>query len=286
MTGYFSEETSVETVNRRMGPDADPRVAEVMASLVRHLHAFAKDVALTQEEWEIAVDFLTRTGQICTKERQEFILLSDVLGLSMLIDSINNRRPAGATENTVLGPFHVADAPMRAMGAAICLDGKGESCLFEGRVIDLEGRPIKGACLDVWSDNAEGFYDVQQPDIQPKWNNRGRFVTGADGAYSFVGIKPVSYPIPDDGPVGQMLGKLGRHPYRPAHMHYIVTAPGFQKLVTHTFVGGDRYLESDAVFGVKATLIATFERCPEGSPALWRSPFDFVLTPEDHDLAE
>jgi hydroxyquinol 1,2-dioxygenase len=275
---YFTEANSVDTVNGRMGESTDARLAEVMTSLVHHLHSFIKDVGVTQEEWEYGIDFLTRTGQICSAERQEFILLSDTLGVSMLVDAINNRRPEGATENTVFGPFHVADAPIRAMGDTISLDGKGESCLFEGQVLDLDGQPIEGATLDVWSDNAEGFYDVQQPGIQPKWNNRGRFITGPDGRYTFRGIRPVSYPIPDDGPVGQMLNHLGRHPYRPAHMHYLVTAPGFQKLVTHTFVGGDVYLTSDAVFGVKNTLVAPFERV-EGGQTLWRSPFDFTLVP-------
>ncbi len=278
MTQYFSEETSVETVNARLGGDVAPRMAEVMACLVKHLHAFAKEVHLTQTEWETGIDFLTKTGQICSGERQEFILLSDVLGFSMLVDAINNRRPAGATENTVFGPFHVKDAPIRGMGDNISLDGKGEPCQFDGKVIDLHGNAIEGACVDVWSDNADGFYDVQQPGIQPKWNNRGRFFTGRDGAYSFRGIKPTSYPIPDDGPVGKMLGQMGRHPYRPAHMHFLVTAPGFQKIVTHTFVGDDAYLSSDAVFGVKKTLVAPFERL-EGAETMWRSPFDFVLTP-------
>jgi len=278
MIHYFSEESSVETVNARMGGEVSPRMAEVMTCLVKHLHAFAKEIHLTQAEWDIGIDFLTKTGQICSDERQEFILLSDVLGFSMLVDAINNRRPAGATENTVFGPFHVEDAPIREMGETISLDGKGEACLFEGKVIDLHGNPIEGACVDVWSDNADGFYDVQQSGIQPKWNNRGRFITGEDGVYAFRGIKPTSYPIPNDGPVGKMLGHMGRHPYRPAHMHFLVTAPGFQKLVTHTFVGDDSYLESDAVFGVKQTLIAPFERL-DRADTLWRSPFDFVLTP-------
>lgn len=275
-TGYFTEENSVETVNARMGKEVNPRLAAVMACLVKHLHNFAREIELTQEEWEFGIDFLTRTGQICTQERQEFILLSDTLGLSMLVDAINNRRPEGATENTVFGPFHVEGAPVRQMGDQICLDGKGESCLFTGSVLDHDGNPVAGARIDVWSDNAEGYYDVQQPDIQPKWNNRGVFVTGPDGRYSFVGIKPVSYPIPDDGPVGKMLAALGRHPYRPAHMHYMVRADGFQKLVTHTFVGGDPYLESDTVFGVKKTLVAPFERVEHGN-TLWRSDFDFIL---------
>ena len=261
MSVYFTEEGSVDAVNGRMGQDVTPRLAEVMAALVKHLHAFAKEVDLTQSEWEIEIDFLTRTGQICSEERQEFILLSDTLGFSMLVDAINNRRPAGATENTVFGPFHVDGAPERGMGASISLDGKGESCLFEGRVIDLDGEPIEGAQIDVWSDNAEGFYDVQQPDIQPKWNNRGIFTTGKDGTYSFVGIKPgLRTRSPMTARWDRCSNHLGRHPYRPAHMHYLVTAGAIQKVVTHTFVGDDPYLASDTVFGVKETLVAPFER--------------------------
>lgn len=278
-TSYFSEEHSVEVVNARMGENTSPRLKEVMASLVKHMHAFAKEVELRPQEWELAIDFLTKTGQICSDERQEFILLSDVLGFSMLTDAINNRRPSGATENTVFGPFHVANAPIREMGDSINLDGKGETCQFEGRVIDLHGEPIEGACIDVWSDDADGFYDVQKPSEIPKWNNRGRFVTGSDGRYSFIGIKPVSYPIPDDGPVGQMLGKIGRHPFRPAHVHFMVTAPDHETIVTHTFVAEDAYLSDDTVFGVKETLIAPFEQIRGETE--WRSPFDFVMVPTD-----
>lgn len=279
MTSHFSISNSADVVIDRIGADAPPRLASLISALVRHLHAFAKETQLTQEELDRAVDFLTKTGQICSAERQEFILLSDVLGLSMLVDAINNQRPAGATENTVFGPFHVENAPVRDPGENICLDGKGEPCLFEGRVLDLDGNPVVGAWVDVWSDNADGFYDVQQPDLQPKWNNRGRFQTDETGRYAFRGIKPTSYPIPNDGPVGQMLDHLGRHPYRPAHMHFLVTADGYQKLVTHTFVNDDPYLESDAVFGVKQTLIAKFER-NKNKDILWRSEFDFVLAPE------
>lgn len=275
---YFTEEASVEAVNARMGEEVNPRLAEIMAALVKHLHGFVKEVSLTQAEWETAITFLTETGQMCSNERQEFVLLSDTLGVSMLIDAINNRRPERATENTVFGPFHVDGAPVRRMGDSITADGKGEPCRFEGRVLDMHGNPIKGAKVDVWSDNAEGFYDVQQSGIQPKWNNRGVFVTGEDGAYSFVGIKPVAYAIPDDGPVGRMLKRLGRHPYRPAHMHFLITADGHQKLVTHTFVGGGDYLESDAVFGVKTSLIAPFETLDGGEIAVC-SRFDFVLVP-------
>lgn len=280
MSTYFSEARSAQAVNARMGESVNPRLREVMTCLVEHLHAFAREIHLTQHEWELAIDFLTRTGQLCSGERQEFILLSDALGFSMLVDAINKRRPPGATENTVFGPFHVAGAPERQMGDCISLDGKGERCRFEGQVLDLQGRPVAGARIDVWSDNADGFYDVQQPGIQPQWNNRGIFTTGADGRYSFVGIKPVSYPIPHDGPVGQLLARLGRHPYRPAHMHCLVTAPDFETVVTHTFVGDDPYLASDAVFGVKETLVAPFERIDDGE-TVWRSSFDFLLTPTD-----
>jgi hydroxyquinol 1,2-dioxygenase len=276
MSRYFTEDASAEVVNARMGAGTDPRLRQVMDALVRHLHAFVKEVEPTTKEWDAAVDFLTRTGQMCSDTRQEFILLSDVLGVSMLVDAINHRRPGGATENTVFGPFHVGGAPERAMGDTISLDGKGESCLFEGRVLDLDGRPIEGAVIDVWSDNADGFYDVQQPGVQPQWNNRGVFRTGPDGRYRFRGIRPVSYPIPDDGPVGQMLGHVGRHPWRPAHMHFLVHADGFETVTTHTFVAGDPYLDSDAVFGVKESLVVAFTRT-EGGDTIWRSEFDFVL---------
>lgn len=273
---FFTEENSADVVIGRMGGEVDPRLAKVMSSLVQHLHAFIKDVELTPEEWVRAIEFLTATGHMCDENRQEFILLSDTLGVSMLVDAINHRRPSGATVNTVLGPFHVADAPVREMGDNISLDGKGESCLFTGQVLNLEGNPIEGAKLDVWCDNAEGFYDVQQPDIQPKWNNRGIFITGSDGAYEFRGIRPVSYPIPDDGPVGQMLAGLGRHPNRPAHMHFMVSASGYETIVTHTFVEGDEWLTSDAVFGVKDSLIATMEQGEPGDTK-WRSSFNFVM---------
>ncbi len=275
---YFTEDGSVEAVNGRISGAADARTAQVMRRLVTHLHAFIKDVELTQDEWGVAIVFLTRTGQTCDGNRQEFILLSDVLGASMLVDAINNRRPSGATENTVLGPFHVAGAPEYPMGANITLQGGAETCLFEGTVTDLAGRPVVGAQFDVWCDNEDGFYDVQQPGIQLQHNNRGIFTTGADGRYWFQGIKPCSYPIPDDGPVGQLLGRLGRHPFRPAHMHFIVSAKGHDRVITHTFVDGGDYLQSDAVFGVKETLIATFEPVTYGATK-WRSRFDFVLHP-------
>ncbi|CBS89160.1 intradiol ring-cleavage dioxygenase [Azospirillum lipoferum] len=276
MSGYFSEARSAETVIDRIGAGADPRLRRIMTSLITHLHGFIKDVALTEKEWEQAIGFLTETGRMCSGTRQEFILLSDVLGASMLVDAINHRWPAPATESTVFGPFHVDGAPVRQMGESISLDGKGEPCLFRGRVLDTDGNPVAGASVDVWSDNADGFYDVQQPDIQPPFNNRGVFVTGEDGRYAFRGVKPVSYPIPSDGPVGRMLAALGRHPWRPAHMHFLIGAPGFERLITHIFVAGDSYLDSDAVFGVKDRLIVDFK--PADNPTDgWLAEYDFVL---------
>ncbi len=276
MSGYFSEARSAETVIDRIGAGADPRLRRIMASLITHLHSFIKDVALTEAEWEQAIGFLTETGQMCSGTRQEFILLSDVLGASMLVDAINHRTPAPATQSTVFGPFHVDGAPVRQMGESISIDGKGEPCLFRGRVLDTDGNPIAGASVDVWSDNADGFYDVQQPDIQPPFNNRGVFLTGEDGRYAFRGVRPVSYPIPSDGPVGRMLAALGRHPWRPAHMHFLIGAPGFERLITHIFVAGDGYLDSDAVFGVKDQLIVEFK--PTDSPSeSWLAEYDFVL---------
>lgn len=275
---YLTEENSAATVNARIGDQTDPRLRQVTTALVRHLHNLIKEVELTEQEWEYAIGFLTRTGQICTDTRQEFILLSDALGVSMLVDAINHRMPEGATETTVFGPFHVDGAPEREMGANISLDGKGQVCLFQGRVLDLDGKPIENALVDVWSDNEDGFYDVQQPGIQPPFNNRGVFRTGPDGRYAFRGIRPVSYPIPDDGPVGQMLAALGRHPWRPAHMHFLVSAPGHDRIITHIFVARDDYLTSDAVFGVKESLIVDF-RSVDSPTETWRADFDFVMRP-------
>jgi hydroxyquinol 1,2-dioxygenase len=279
---YFTEAGSVEAVNSRIAKDVDQRMTYVISCVVKHLHAFIKEVELNQEEWTAAISFLTDTGQICDEYRQEFILLSDVLGASMLVDAITNRRPENATENTVLGPFHVEGAPNYEMGENITKEGGSETCLFKGMVTDLKGAAVNCARIDVWSDNEDGFYDVQQPDVQPLHNNRGVFTTGEDGRYWFSGIKPVSYSIPDDGPVGQLLTKLGRHPFRPAHMHFVVSAPGYETVTTHTFVEGDHYLQSDAVFGVKRSLITAFAPYL-GQTTKWCSTYDFILNPKDNE---
>jgi len=257
-SGYFTEENSGDVVAGQIGPETDPRTRQIMEVLIRKLHEAVKEIEPTQEEWFQAIQFLTRTGHTCDDWRQEFILLSDVLGVSMLVDAINSRRPTGASENTVLGPFHVADAPELAMGSNICLDGKGDPMFVHGRILDTNGTPLSDTKIDVWQANDEGFYDVQQKGIQPDFNLRGVFRTGDDGQYSFKAIKPRFYSIPSDGPVGEMLKALGRHPMRPAHFHYIISKDGYDTLTTHIFDPDDPYLHSDAVFGVKASLVANF----------------------------
>ena len=244
-----------DDVVRSWSGTPDPRLREVMTSLTRHLHAFVEEVGLSQQEWERAVDYLTRVGQACDEVRQEFILLSDVLGVSMLVDEINHGTPAGATESTVLGPFHVVDSPPRALGDDISLDGVGDPVVVAGRVRDLEGRPVPGASLDVWQASADGFYDVQQPGLQPERNLRGLFTADDEGRYWFRTVLPKWYPIPDDGPVGDLLAATGRHPNRPAHVHVIAGAAGHAPLTTHVFLAGSPWLDSDAVFGVKDSLV-------------------------------
>jgi hydroxyquinol 1,2-dioxygenase len=258
MATDFTEETAAAAVIESFARTPDPRLRELLTSLVKHLHAFVRETEPTIAEWEYAIDFLTRTGQKCDDERQEFILLSDVLGISMLVETINNRKIGGATESTVLGPFHVVRSPGRELGDTIDFVGTGPPCVVRGRVLSADGSPVPGAQLDVWQANDQGFYDVQQPDVQPRANGRGLFTADEDGAYWFRTIVPSHYPIPTDGPVGSLLTATKRHPYRPAHIHFIVTAPGFVPLTTHIFVAGSQYIESDAVFAVKKSLITDF----------------------------
>jgi protocatechuate 3,4-dioxygenase beta subunit len=253
----FTEEHSAEVVAASFA-GAPPRLRQLLTSLVSHLHAVVKEVALTEAEWQQAIEFLTATGHRCDEVRQEFILLSDVLGVSMLVETINHRAAGGSTESTVTGPFHVVASPPRALGDTISLDGKGEPCLVTGQVTGAGREPLAGAQVDVWQASADGFYDVQQPGIQPERNLRGLFTADPGGRFWFTTIVPSYYPIPDDGPVGELLRVTGRHPYRPAHIHFIVTAAGYRPVVTHLFVAGSRYIDSDAVFGVKQSLIREF----------------------------
>lgn len=286
---YFEAGRSAEVVIDRMGPKTDPRLREIMSVVVRHLHDAVREANITSEEWMAAIRFLTDTGHMCTEWRQEFILLSDVLGVSMLVDALNHQRPEGSTENTVLGPFHVSDAPRYAHGDNICLDGKGEPLVVRGRVVDTEGRPVAGATLDVWQANEDGFYDVQQKGVQPDFNLRGIFESDANGNYWFRSCKPRWYPIPDDGPVGKMLGALDRHPNRAAHLHFIVSAPGYDRVITHIFTPDCPYLPEDAVFGVKHSLIADFRKVDDPAQAAelgfdgpyWSVEWNFVLARTD-----
>jgi len=279
MATDFTEETAADAVVESFAATPDPRLRELLSSLVRHLHAFVRDTEPTIAEWERAIEFLTATGHKCDDQRQEFILLSDVLGISMLVETINNRTANTATESTVLGPFHMVASPPRALGDTIDLVGTGPQCVLEGRVLSADGTPLPGAVLDIWQANDQGFYDVQQPDVQPPGNGRGLFTAGQDGRYWFRTIVPTHYPIPTDGPVGTLLEATRRHPYRPAHIHFIVTAPGHRPLTTHIFVAGSPYIESDAVFAVKKSLITEFTPAHDpGQPA--RAHFDVVLQPE------
>ena len=258
----------------------DPRLRQLLASLISHLHAFAVETRLTRPEWLAGVEFLTATGQKCDSERQEFVLLSDVLGFSSLIETIN--ATDGATESTVLGPFYVPGAPVRAMGDQIGRPEDGSPTLVSGRVTNPAGEPLTGATLDIWQSSGNGLYDTQDPQ-QPKFNLRGVFVTGPDGAYQFRTVRPASYPVPIDGPVGSLLRGAGRHHWRAAHIHAIVSAPGCRPVTTHIFDAENPYLDSDTVFGVKGSLVKQFRPAGPGDPTdvSYVTEMDFVLTAQE-----
>ena len=255
-----------EEVLSRLEATPDPRLREVMSALVRHLHAFAKEVQLTDQEWLAGIRFLTATGHITDDWRQEFILLSDTLGLSSLVDLINHSDVESlTTEPTILGPFYVPDSPHRDFGASMVeYDDGGEPAVLHGTVRDESGRPIPGAAIDVWQNAATGFYAVQQPDVQPPTNLRGVYRTDEQGRYEIRTVRPVPYPIPADGPVGRLLADTGRHPWRAAHIHANVSAAGFEPVTTHLFDHESDYLDSDTVFGVKQSLIRDFVRGEDG----------------------
>ena len=275
----FTEEGSAEVVAASFAGTPDPRLRELLTGLVRHLHAFVRETGLTQAEWAAAVDFVTAVGRKCDANRQEMILLSDVLGISMLVETVNNRTGGTATESTVLGPFHQVDSPRRELGDTIALDGRGEPCVVTGSVAGIDGTPLPGALVDVWQANADGYYDVQQPGIQPERNLRGLFATDDAGRFRFRTVVPRYYPIPDDGPVGELLRATGRHPYRPAHIHFLVSADGYRPVTTHLFVADSPYLDSDAVFGVKDSLVRPFETVDDPAGPFRTARFDVVLQP-------
>jgi hydroxyquinol 1,2-dioxygenase len=245
---------------------ADPRLRELMQALVSHLHAFAVEVGLSEEEWRQLIATATDTGKITDERRQEFILWSDALGLSMLVDALEHELPAGATESTVLGPFYVPGSPRREYGESMVVEaGAGTPAWVYGRVLDTDGRPIAGAELDVWQNGADMLYAVQRPEAEED-HLRGRYLTRDDGSYAFLAVRPVPYPIPHDGPVGRMLAATGRHPWRPAHIHIVVRAPGHKTVTTHVFDAASEYLDSDAVFAVKPSLLRTFRERSADDP--------------------
>ncbi|KAF8473993.1 Intradiol ring-cleavage dioxygenase [Kalaharituber pfeilii] len=263
------------------------RLKYILSSLITHLHDFARETRLTAEEWMTGIQFLTATGRMCRDTRQEFILLSDILGLSTLVESINHPKPPGATEGTVLGPFHTHDAQKTSMGESIASPGKGEICLVRCTVKDASGNPIEGAKIDVWEADETGHYDTQYADRDGP-DCRGILTSDKDGKFWFKAVKPVPYPIPQDGTVGNLLKSLHRHPYRPSHMHFMIIAPGFDTLVTALYVRGDPYETTDAVFGVKSSLVVDVKRIEDqellreyGVPKdAWGIEYDFVMVTE------
>jgi hydroxyquinol 1,2-dioxygenase len=280
----IDEHTITAAVLARQAGTTDARLKTIMDSLVRHLHDFAREVKLTEAEWFEGVRFLTATGQMCSDKRQEFILLSDTLGLSTLVTAQNHRVPDGCTEATVFGPFHVEGAPHIEDGGDVAQGAKGEPCYVSGTVKGLDGEPIAGAEVQVWQADADGFYDVQYAGLD-QHRARGILTSGTDGRFHFRSILAEAYPIPHDGPVGELLDRLGRHPWRPAHLHFMITADGYQHLITHVFREGGRYLDSDAVFGVRSSLVADWVRhapgrAPDGQTSevpFYTLDVDFVL---------
>jgi hydroxyquinol 1,2-dioxygenase len=281
----FDDAELTVAVIRSFAEVPDPRVKFLLEELVKSLHDYVRKTDLTFEEWGYAIDFLTRTGQKCTSTRQEFILLSDVLGASMLVDAVNHRQRDGATETTVLGPFYVGEHKSMPHGTDISAELPGERMFVQSRVTDLEGKPLAGVPVDVWHADGDGYYDSQRPDYETTGpSSRARFITDADGKFFFRTILPCSYPIPTDGPVGEMILQTRRHPMRPAHVHFLVNAKGYEPLITHVFMDGDKYLDSDVVFGVKNDLISKIEKradstTPDGKPA--KAPW-YLMTYEFH----
>ena len=282
----IDEWTITQAVLKAQAGTQDARLRRVLDALVRHLHDFAREVELTEAEWAQGIDFLTRVGHISDDRRQEFILLSDVLGLSTLVTAQNNRRPGGCTEATVFGPFYVPDAPVVRNGDDIANGAHGQPCFVSGTVRGIGGEPVAGATIDVWQSDEDGTYDVQRPGLDHA-EGRARLASEADGRYHFRSILAVPYPIPHDGPVGQLLERTGRHPWRPAHLHFMIQAPGYETLITHVFREGGEYLESDAVFGVRSSLVADWKphdpgTAPDGTrmdTPFHTLDYDFVLNP-------
>jgi hydroxyquinol 1,2-dioxygenase len=259
---YVTEENLTDIALERWANIPDPRLRQVMTALVKHMHAFVREVEPTQGEWFTAIDWLTRTGQLCDDKRQEFILFSDVLGVSMLVDAINNRLPGGATPTTVEGPFHIPQSPELELGANMAAGAPGTPCFVVGTVRDTDGNPIAGAELDMWQTDGEGLYEAQRDTAEP-WM-RGVYRSAADGSYVVRTVAPIGYTIPMDGTVGELMSRTDISHMRPAHIHFALSAPGYHTVVTHLFQRGDRYLDTDVVYGVKEPLIVDFKEMQPG----------------------
>lgn len=281
-----TKNTLTDAVVATMTAESDPRFREIMTALIRHMHGFVKEVNLSQEEWLAAIEFLYQTGEKTTRKRNEFILLSDTLGVTSLIDLMSGHITEGATESSVLGPFYVEGAPMIDNGGDLIGGNAGECGVVRGRVRTADGEQIPGALLDVWQNAANGLYSVEDPE-QDDFNLRARLNADADGSYSFTTIRPMPYTVPDDGPAGVMLNAMGRHPWRPAHIHFKVSADGYQDLITELYPDDDRYIDEDAVFGVRDTLAVSFARNDSEEEAkryglsapFFDLTYDFVLRP-------
>jgi protocatechuate 3,4-dioxygenase beta subunit len=276
MTLNFSEATSSDIFAQRLPQSKDDALPHVLAAAVTHLHAVIRELRPSQADWRKVIEFLTDVGHASDERRQEWVLLSDLLGASALVEEINSRRPKTATPNTVRGPFFRADVPHLALGSTISLDGIGERLEISGFVQDLDGDPVANAEIITWQANAQGFYENQQPDLQPEFNLRGLFRTDANGRFHYRSIKPCGYGVPDDGPVGKLLRQAGYPLRRPAHLHFMIKAPGFETITTHIYDGSDPHLAEDAIFGVKPELVRTFEQHGKGAPS-WRLDLTFVM---------
>ncbi|MBV9955244.1 MAG: hydroxyquinol 1,2-dioxygenase [Pseudolabrys sp.] len=280
---YVTEENLTDLVLKRWQDIPDPRLKKVMQSLIKHLHGFVRDIEPTNAEWFTAIDWITRTGKMSDNKRQEVILFSDVMGVSMLVDAINNRLPSGATPTTVEGPFHIADAPEIAHGGNMAKGAPGIPTFVTGTVRGLDGKPIANATLDLWQTDGEGLYESQKGTEEP-WM-RGIFRSQADGSYVLRTVAPIAYTIPMDGTVGELVAKTNVSHMRPAHIHFAVSAAGYRTVTTHLFQKGDQYIETDVVYGVKEPLITEFKKMPPGKAPngeTLKEPFyvvhyDFVL---------
>jgi hydroxyquinol 1,2-dioxygenase len=263
----LNEDNITQAVIARLADMPDGRLKGIFVNLIQHLHAFARETGLTEDEWKKGIDFLTETGHRCTDIRHEFILLSDTLGLSQLVVAQNHQRSGKATEQTVFGPFFIPGAPvLPGHGADISNDAAGEPCFVSTSVKTTTGEPLAGVTIDVWQADAEGYYDVQDPDWSDRdMSLRARFVTDESGTLMFRTVKPRHYPVPTDGTVGRMLEAMHRHPMRPAHIHFMAQKDGYDTLITHIFLDGDPYLDSDTVFGVRSTCIGQFSQHPPGT---------------------